>query len=86
VLRVTIQTPTSPSEYRYLHNFLTLKYNELQVRIAPSPVGEGWGEENKIKALPYSPHPTFSLWRRLLDLCKYLCLLSEDFKPVRKEQ
>jgi len=44
---------------------LTLKYNKLQVRIAPSPVGEGWGEENKIKALPYSPHPTFSLRRRL---------------------
>jgi len=19
------------------------------------------------------PHPTFSLWRRLLDLCRYLC-------------
>jgi len=32
---------------------LTLKYNELQVRIAPSLVGEGWSEENKIKALPY---------------------------------
>jgi len=40
-------------KHRYLHNFLTLKYNELQVRIAPSPVGEGWGEENKIKALPF---------------------------------
>ena len=23
---------------------------------APSPAGEGWGEENKIKSL-YSPHP-----------------------------
>jgi hypothetical protein len=32
---------------------LILKYNELQVRIAPSSFREGWGEENKIKALPY---------------------------------
>jgi len=33
--------------------------------MTPSPAGEGWGEENKIKALSTSPHPTFSLWRRL---------------------
>jgi len=53
-----------------------LKYNELQVRIAPSPVGEGWGEENKIKALPLFPSSNlFSLWRRLLNLCRYLCLI-----------
>jgi len=56
---------------------LTLKYSELQTGIAPSPVGEGWGEENKIKTLAYSPHPTFSLWRRLLDLCRYLRLFSK---------
>jgi len=37
-------------DHRYLHHFLTLKYNELQARTAPSPAGEGWGEENKIKA------------------------------------
>jgi len=52
---------------------LTLKYNELQVRIAPSPVGEGWGEENQIKVLPYSPHPTFSLRRRSLFLSEQHC-------------
>jgi len=41
---------------------LILNYNELQAGIAPSSVREGWGEENKIKALPYFPHiqPSFT--------------------------
>jgi len=52
---------------------LTLKYNELQVRIAP-PAGKSWGGD-KIKALSISPHPALSLWR-LLDLCRYLCTLN----------
>jgi len=51
--------------HRYLHNFYTFKYNELKSEVTPSPAGEGWGGENKIKALSISPHPTFSLWRRL---------------------
>ena len=50
--------------------------------MAPSPAGEGWGEENKIKALSTSPHPTFSLWRRLLDLCRYLCSRGEAKKII----
>jgi len=33
--------------------------------MTPSPAGEGRGEENKIMHLSTSPHPTFSLWRRL---------------------
>jgi len=33
--------------------------------MTPSPAGEGWGEENKIRHLSISPHPTFSLWRSL---------------------
>jgi len=33
--------------------------------LSPSPAGEGWGEESKIKTLSIPPHPTFSLWRRL---------------------
>jgi len=37
--------------YSYLHNFYTFKYNELKSEVAPSPAGEEWGEENKIKAL-----------------------------------
>jgi len=45
-------------EYGYLHNFYTFKYNELKSEVTPSPAGEGWGEENKIKALSIFPHPT----------------------------
>ena len=45
----------SPLEHRYLHNYLIFKYNKLKVKMAPSPAGEGWGEENKIKALSTSP-------------------------------
>jgi len=33
--------------------------------MTPSPAGEGRSEENKIRHLSISPHPTFSLWRRL---------------------
>jgi len=33
--------------------------------MTPSPAGEGRGEENKIRHLSISPHPTFSRWRRL---------------------
>jgi len=33
--------------------------------MTPSPAGEGRGEENKIRHLFISLHPTFSLWRRL---------------------
>jgi len=36
----------------FLHN----KNNGLQQYQAPSPAGEGWGEEINIKHL-YSPHP-----------------------------
>ena len=36
----------------FLHN----KNNGLQWTQAPSPAGEGWGEENKINQL-YPPHP-----------------------------
>jgi len=40
--------------------FLYFKYNELQIDFAPSPAGEGWGEE--IKFTLYAPLiPTFSL-------------------------
>jgi len=45
--------------------------------MAPSPDGKGWGKENKIKALSTSPHPTFSLWRRLFHLA--------DSSPPYKE-
>jgi len=33
--------------------------------MTPSPAGEGRGEENKIRHLSISSHPTFSLWRRI---------------------
>jgi len=33
--------------------------------MTPFPAGEGWGEENKVRS--FSPHPAFSLWRRLLN-------------------
>jgi hypothetical protein len=36
--------------------FMINKNNVLQQRKAPSPAGEGWGEENKISQL-YPPHP-----------------------------
>ncbi len=51
--------------------------NEKLQWLAPSPAGEEWGEENKIKALFISPHLTFPLWRGLLDLSKYLCFMWE---------
>jgi len=40
-------------------------YSQAASQVAPSPAGEGWGEENKIKTFLISPHPTFSRWRRL---------------------
>jgi len=40
-------------------------YSQAASQVVPSPAGEGWGEENKIKAFLISPHPTFSRWRRL---------------------
>ncbi|MDO9046113.1 MAG: hypothetical protein Q7U66_00055, partial [Methylobacter sp.] len=52
--------------------FLHYKYNELQDDLAPSPVGEGWGEENKNNYL-YPPHPNLlPQGRRLGYLCRYL--------------
>jgi hypothetical protein len=47
-------------ERGYLHNFSRLQNIELQQFQAPSPAGEGWGEENKISWL-YSIIPAFSL-------------------------
>jgi hypothetical protein len=42
-----------------MHIFLYFKYNELQINLAPSPAGEGWGEENKINYLyPPSSQPS----------------------------
>ena len=43
----------APVNQRYLHNFLYIKYNKLQSDLAPSPAGEGWGEEIKINYLPF---------------------------------
>jgi hypothetical protein len=44
----------SPSGIGIYTTFLHSKNNGLQQRQAPSPAGEGWGEENKINWL-YSP-------------------------------
>jgi hypothetical protein len=50
------------------------KNNELRKRQAPSPVGEGWDDENKIKHL-HSPHPSLlPLNKEQQDLCRYLCI------------
>ena len=38
-------------ERGYLHNFSRLQNIELQQFQAPSPAGEGWGEDNKINWL-----------------------------------
>jgi|GEM_PF-1286821 len=69
--------------------FFNYKYNELQSGLAPSPAGEGWGEENKNNPL-YPPrqlllhcstscihasrHPNpLPQRRRGRYLCRYLC-------------
>lgn len=54
--------------------FLYIKYNELKINLAPSPIGEGWGEENKINYL-YPPHPRLlpEEGRRSRHLCEYPC-------------
>ncbi len=49
-------TDTIPSSIAIYTTFLHNKNNGLQKRQAPSLVGEGWGEESKIKQL-HSPHP-----------------------------
>ncbi|TAN66543.1 MAG: YfiR family protein [Methylobacter sp.] len=65
-----------PSPITIHTTFLYYKYNRLQVDLAPSPVGEGWGEENKNKHL-YPPHPNLlPQGRRSRYLCRYLCYFS----------
>jgi len=57
------------------------KNNELQQHHAPSLVGEGWGEESKIKHL-HSP-------RQLLHALLYLlhpCSRHPNLLPLEKEQ
>jgi hypothetical protein len=54
-------------------NIFYFKHNELQINLAPSPAGEGWGEENKIMYL-YPPHPNLlPQGRRSGYACRYLC-------------
>ncbi|TAN65812.1 MAG: hypothetical protein EPN17_15540 [Methylobacter sp.] len=54
---------------------------------APSPVGEGWGEENKNKHL-YPPHPTLSRWRGVLGfaLNSYLYFYHEEHEEHEEHE
>ena len=63
----------SPGGIGIYTTFLHSKNNRLQHHQAPSPAGEGWGEENKINWL-YSPSSQPSPSREKgPHLCRYLC-------------
>jgi hypothetical protein len=63
-------SPTGTGIYTIiLHN----ENNGLKSCQAPSPAGEGWGEENKIKCF-IPPHPSLlPLEKGRYNLCRYLC-------------
>jgi hypothetical protein len=62
--------------------FLDLKHNKLKINFAPSPAGEGWGEENKSTSY-IPPYPSLlPQGRRSRHLCRYLCPEGEGEKAA----